>query len=402
MININFLKNKKNIQKILVMIQKRSPISKSDIAKYTNFTPATISYSISNLEKIGLVHEIGQGKSVGGRRPILLELNPNAFYLIGLDLGIDKIIGVITNLHGKIIYKIKTSIDSNSGNEYIIQKMIETTKSLFNNIQRDLRTDIFGIGLSLPGLIDLKKGLSIFAPNLPNWKNVPIVEIFKKTFNLPVIIENDTRAMALAEARYGAGKNFKNIFCVNLGYGIGSGIIINGELYRGTHYTAGEFGHITILPSGPLCRCGNTGCLEAIAGGHAIAASAVRVLSSGPNSKIKDLVNGDLSKVTAKTITDAAKLGDSIALKIIDEIANYIGIGIASAVNLLAPDIVVIGGGFSMAGNLLIDRIKETVKKRAFTTLINFPLIKTTILKEDASSIGAATLMLEEILRGNI
>ena len=389
---------RKNIIDILLTLQRKSPISRAEIARLSNLTPATVSRVVAELHKRGIIREQGPGVSIGGRRPVLIEFNPEAFYLAGIDLGITKVISVIIDLHGNILSKAKLDIDINAGKDRIIEQMFTVTRRVFSNTNELIRNKLAGIGISLSGIIDTKKGLSVFSPSMPNWHNVPIVQLFQNEFHLPVFIENDARAMALAEARYGAGRDYDNLFCINIGHGIGSGIIINKELYRGKTLTAGEFGHMTLVPSGPLCHCGNRGCLDVMAGGHAIAASAIRVVSSGVNTLIKELVEGDIKKITAEVVAHAAKEGDDIALQLLNEVGRYLGIAIASIINLLNPELIVIGGGVSKAGEFFFEEIKNVIKKRAFTTMVKTPEIVTSSLNEDASSIGAAALVLYEII----
>jgi glucokinase len=240
--------------------------------------------------------------------------------------------------------------------------------------------------------------VSIFAPYIPEWRDVPIVETFHDAFGIPTVIENDARAMALGEARYGAGQGYDNIFCVNIGHGIGSGIMVEGRLYRGKHQTAGEFGHLTVLPSGPLCHCGNRGCLEVIAGGHAIAASAIRVVSSGGGELIRTQVGGRIDEITARVVVEAARAGDSAARHLLEEAGRYVGIAVASVANLLDPEIVIIGGGVAGAGDLLFGEIEKTLKERAFTTMVASPSVVPSALGENASAVGAAALVLSEVV----
>jgi len=257
---------------------------------------------------------------------------------------------------------------------------------------------ISGIGLSVPGLIDIKRGLSIFAPNIPDWHNIPLVELFQKRFSLPVYIENDARAMALGEARFGAARGYENILCINVGHGIGGGLIVNGELYRGSSSAAGEIGHQTIIPTGPLCHCGNRGCLEIMASGYAIAASAIRVVNAGGNTIIRDIVDGKIDKITAEVVSKAALMGDVIAIKLIKEAGQYLGIGLANAINLFSPQIVIIGGGVALSGDILFDEVRNIINDRAFITMISRPEIIPSMLGENASVLGASALVLSNTI----
>lgn len=333
----------------------------------------------------------------------MIEFDPEAFYLAGVDLGITKVIAIVADLHGRVVAKAKLDIEVHSGREHILSRMFEAARMVLAGPREPIRKKVAGLGLSVPGLVDAERGLSLFAPNIPDWQGVPLVGLFQREFGIPTYLENDARAMALGEARYGAGKNCRNLLCVNIGHGIGCGIIINGELYRGTGFTAGEIGHITIIPSGPLCHCGNRGCLEVMAGGHAISASAIRVAKTGVKTLIRDLVGGEINMITAEVVFEAANRGDSAAQELLKEAGRYIGIGLASAVNLLGPDMIVIGGGVARAGAFIIDEVTATIKERAFTTMALAPVIAPSALGEDASCIGAcAFVMGRTIMQGEL
>jgi glucokinase len=204
--------------------------------------------------------------------------------------------------------------------------------------------------------------------------------------------------MALGEARLGAGRGSKNMFVINLGRGIGGGMILNGELYRGSFSASGEIGHITVNPSGPTCSCGNRGCLEVMASGPAIAASALRILASGGASAIKEMVDGKLDLITSELVSAAAAQGDPLALRLMTEAAEYIGIGLATVVNLFAPERIILGGGVASAGDFFLEAIRKTVAERAYTYERVRPEFVRSKLGDESACIGAAALVLENIL----
>lgn len=386
-----------NILAVLQVLRQASPISRADIARVTGLTPATVSNVVSIIAGAGMVREVGFGESDGGRPPVLVQFEPGAFYLAGVDLGCSKIIAVVTDLEGKAISRARLDLHVNVGKEGIVSRMFEAAREALREAG-PAGNRIAGIGLSVPGLIDVANGVSVFAPNIPSWHDVPIADLFREEFGLPSWVENDARAMALGEARFGAGRGRENLLCVNVGRGIGAGLILNGELYRGERGSAGEIGHTTVDPNGPVCPCGNNGCLEVVAAGPAIAAAAIRAVSTGASTTIRDLVDGRVENITAEVVSAAAQEGDVLAKRLILEAGRYLGIGIANAVNLFSPEMVVIGGGVSRAGELLFEEVRSTVRKRAFTTMVNLPQIVPSELGEDASSVGAAALVLEEML----
>ncbi|HPU75930.1 MAG TPA: ROK family protein [Bacillota bacterium] len=386
-----------NVLAALNVIRGTSGLSRADIARATGLTPATVSSVVSILVSAGIVRETGYGESSGGRPPLLLEFNPDAFYIAGVDLGVSKVITVVTNLEGEVVSRARLEIDAQAGPEAIISRLLDATHAAFADAGEAV-AKIAGIGLSVPGLIDPERGLSVFAPNIPGWSNIAIAQRFRSEFGLPCWVENDARAMAIGEAMFGAGRGYQNILCVNAGRGIGAGIIVNGEIYRGKQSGAGELGHMTVDPNGPMCPCGNHGCLEVMAAGPSIAAAAIRAVSSGAGTVIRDLTGGRIEEITAEVVSEAANRGDALAQGFIRESGRYLGIGIANAVNLLSPEIVVIGGGVARAGGILFDEVRKTVQRRAFTTMVNLPPIVPSARGEDASSIGAAALVFEEML----
>ncbi|MEA4884151.1 MAG: ROK family protein [Clostridia bacterium] len=393
-----------NVLTVLDVLRNTHGLSRADIARATGLTPATVSSVVSILISSGIAHEVGYGESSGGRPPVILEFNPQAFYIAGVDLGVTKVIAVVADLEGTVVSRTRLELDVQEGPAAIISRLIEATHEAIGaastafGAESDARPRIVGIGLSMPGLIDAERGISLFAPNIPEWSDIPIVELFHKEFSLPCWVENDARAMALGEAMFGAGRGYEDILCVNVGRGIGAGIIVNGDIYRGRQGSAGELGHMTVDPNGPICPCGNRGCLEVMAAGPAIAASAIRAVSTGSNTRIREMVGGRIEAITAEVVSEAAKQGDALAEMLVREAGRYLGIGIANAVNLLSPELVVIGGGVARAGDILFDEVRKTVRERAFTTMVNLPEIVPSAQGEDSSSIGAAALVFEEML----
>ena len=216
----------------------------------------------------------------------------------------------------------------------------------------------------------------------------------KERFRLPVVVDNVVRAMAMGELWFGAGRGLENFFCVGLGYGIGSSIVIEKQIYSGSTGTSGEFGHMTIDKSGPLCDCGCYGCLEAIASANAISKQARFAISNGANSMMFDIIHGNLNDINAKVVFDAAKAGDSLANTIVNQVTVYLGIAISNVINLLDPQLIILGGGVSQAGNFLLNPLLDEVSRHILP--VKEPHIVISSLGEDAVAIGAATFLLKE------
>jgi len=391
----------KNTLAVLNVLHQEHRISRADIARLTRLTPATISTIISRLEKFGIVQNLGLGQSKGGRRPMIIEFHPEAFYLAGVDIGVSKAVSLVIDLHGNVISRSRLDIAPEMNRESSLKAILNMTKEVFSSL-KSAQSKIMGIGISIAGLVDPEKGIALKAPNLPEWHDTPLIDIFQKEFDLFCCLENDAKAMALGEVRLGAGRKCKNVFCALIGKGIGGGIIINGELYRGNHTAAGEFGHITVNHAGPVCNCGNRGCLEVMASGTAIAASAIRTVNTGIHTSIRKLVKGKIEKITAEVVATAARQGDEVALRLMNEAAQYIGIGLADVINLLSPEFIIIGGGVSGAGDFFIEEIKKTVEQRAFSYGLSAPEFALSTLGENASAIGAALLVMEKMINKDL
>ncbi|MGQ9621843.1 MAG: ROK family protein [Candidatus Caldatribacteriaceae bacterium] len=262
---------------------------------------------------------------------------------------------------------------------------------------------VLAAGIGVPGLIDWKTGVGILLPNFPGkWRGVPVKEWLEKRLEVPVAVINDVRAITLAEKRFGAGKNVQSLVMVAIGTGIGGGVVIDGELYIGKDGSAGEFGHITVEPSGVRCGCGNRGCLEAYASGPAMVAQALRALVQQNDTLIRDLVGDDLARVTPKVIAEAAKMGDSVALEIIERSGAYIGQALSCICVVVNPEMIVIGGGVAQAGELLFESICKGLRERLFMVPVDTMEFVPAELGLDAGVVGTATWAKERLERGVI
>jgi len=385
-----------NYSLILRYIKIDGPISRIDLANKTGLNPSTISRAIKTLENLNLVTELSIGESQGGRRPVLLGLDNTKYHIVGVDIGATKITTVIVDLKGEIKteyqHKIKSMKDG------IIDLSIKDVNKCISKVLIDFYKNtntkkIIGIGVGLHGMVDKDKGISIFAPNF-GWRNVEIADLIENKFDLNTVVDNDVRAMALGEYWFGAAQNIHNFITLNIGYGIGSGIMIDGRLYRGSHSMAGEVGHTTVDEDGPYCNCGNYGCLEVLASGPAIAKEARKLIKRGRKSIISELVNNNLNKIDGETVFEAAEKDDLLSQQVFQTAGSYLGIGIANMVNIIDPELLILGGGVSNAEEYLIDNLKGVLKHKVLGEL---PDIKTAKLSEYAGAVGASVLIMEKI-----
>lgn len=313
-------------------------------------------------------------------------------YSIGVDLGGTNITIALVDLKGKIKNKVKISTQADKNAEFIVKTIIENIKVLVQDVQR---SQLIGIGIGAAGQIDHLRGVIKFSPNL-HWRNVPIVKEIKKEFNLPVYIDNDANVACYGEFLFGAGQGSQNIICVTLGTGVGGGIIINRKIYRGAGGGAGEIGHITVESNGRKCNCGNHGCMEAYVGAPHIRERCIEKIKSGRKSIVTRIVEGSLAKITPKVLEEAAFYKDKLSQEIWQETGMYLGVGLASLINIFNPEKIIIGGGVANAGTLLSGPMLKTIKERALAVSLQDVKIVRAKLGEEAGVIGAAMLVLSE------
>jgi glucokinase len=300
-------------------------------------------------------------------------------FIISIDLGGTNLKIGLFNLKYKIITRQFLSTESFKNKENLILAIINSINTLIKNANLN-RATILGVGLGLPGPIDIKRGLVHFFPNIPGFKDVKLKNILEKKLRLPIFLDNDANLMCLAEHRLGAARGFKNVICLTLGTGVGGGIIINNSLYRGNNFAAGEIGHIPINEIGPRCNCGSMGCLEAYIGNRRILKAAKRVFRSN---------------ISLEELSDLAKKKNPDALRLWSSVGRRLGIALAGVVNLLNPDCIVIGGGVAGAGRILFRKVRETILARAMSVQARHVKIFKAKLGNDAGLIGAAILVKE-------
>lgn len=311
---------------------------------------------------------------------------------IGIDVGGTNVKIALVDGEGKIIYSNSVPTYAQMGYEYTVNNIKQAIRDLMKETNTDAK-EIEGIGFDFPGQVDYKTGVVKLAPNIPGWVNVPIAQMIEEEFNIPTRIDNDVRCAALGELKFGAGKGCENFVCITVGTGIGSGLVINGQLVRGAANAAGEIGHIKLqMNGGPICGCGDTGCLEAFASGPSIVAMAQEYLKGGKSTKFREMAGAD-GEITPYIVAKAAEAGDPVAKRIFEIVGTYIGMGLVSVINLLNPEKVIIGGGVAAAGDLLLEPIRKTVKERAMVVAGNSVEIVPAQLGNSAGVIGASMLV---------
>ena len=300
-------------------------------------------------------------------------------FIIGIDLGGTNLKIALLDLKYNIIYKNVLSTKGFVKKENLVLAIINSINGIIRNSNLN-KKNILGVGLGLPGPIDIKRGLVHFFPNIPGWKEVKLKSILNKKLRLPIFLDNDANLMCLAEYKLGAGKLFKNVVCLTLGTGVGGGIIIDGKLYRGSSSLAGEIGHMPINEKGPRCTCGGFACLETYIGNNRIIKEARRLFKRN---------------ISLEELSSLAKKQNNKAKAFWSKVAEHLGIALAGVVNLLNPDCIVIGGGVAGAGSILFDKVRETITKRAMSVQAKHVKLFKARLGNDAGVIGAAILVKE-------
>ena len=310
---------------------------------------------------------------------------------IGIDVGGTNVKIALVDGDGKIIYSNSVPTYAQMGYEYTVNNIKQAIKDLMKETNTEAK-DIQGIGFDFPGQVDCKTGVVKNAPNIPGWVNVPIAQMIEDEFHIPTRIDNDVRCAALGELKFGAGRGCENFVCITVGTGIGSGLVINGKVVRGAANAAGEIGHIKLqMEDGPLCGCGDSGCLEAFASGPSIVAMAQEYLKGGKSAKFRELA-GD-GEITPYIVAKAAEAGDPVARRIFEKMGYYIGMGLTSVINLLNPEKIIIGGGVAECGELLLDPIRRTINERAMKVQREAVEIVPAELGNSAGVIGASMLV---------
>ncbi|MBN2542580.1 ROK family protein [bacterium] len=308
---------------------------------------------------------------------------------IGVDLGGSFIkIGLISS-KGRIL-QFKEEPTPEGGPETILQGILTLILTFVKEYSNEY--EILGVGIGLPGVVQFKEGFVINPPNMPGWKSFNVLQFFKSKLDLPVFIDNDANVMALAEAVWGAGKDCRQIVCLTLGTGVGGGIVIDKELYHGASGGAGELGHVIVQAGGRQCGCGNKGCLEAYLGANYIIAHTVELLDSYPAS-ILNKIYSESAELTPPDILEAVKADDPLGMKIVDEMAYYLGIGIGSIINVFNPDMVIIGGGLCNFGEYLLGPARKVAEECAMEGLFEDVKIVQAEFKNRAGVIGAGSLV---------
>ena len=321
--------------------------------------------------------------------PTMKETGEDRRPVLAIDIGGTKILAVIVSSDGEVTVREYQLTMADEGRQEVLNRLFSVVDRLLEK-SRTEASQLDAISIAAAGAIDSVKGLITHSPHLPGWCNVPLKDIIAERYRLSTFLINDASAAALGEHRLGAGRGASNLVYLTVSTGIGGGIIIGGRLYLGTSGSAGELGHMTIDVNGSRDSCGNIGCLEQMASGTAIADAAKRRLREGKSSTLTRMVDGEIENVTAEKVALAARDGDRLASEVIHRAACYLGAGLTNIVNIFNPEMIVVGGGVSKMGDLLLEPARQVVAERAFELPAEAVHIVTAELGDDAGVLGAA------------
>ena len=360
-------------------------IARVDLARQLGLTRAAVTEIVNDLMKARVVREMNNQKA-GGRIPVELEVNPEFGKVVGVDMGATHVTLILADSSAHVIKELEFDLDINLGPEKCLKQVDENYCELLSNSGL-AKSDIKAVGFGVPGPVVSDIGIVDAPPIMPGWSRFPIRDYLQKNWGVQVSLNNDAELGALGEWAYGAGRGEHNLCYLKVGTGVGAGILLEGQIYRGTTGTAGEIGHMTIDENGPKCSCGNRGCLEAFTGGRAIAQKAMDVVRSGERTDLANIK--PVENITLKDVVAAARRGDLISQQLFKESGTHLGTAIAGMVNLFNPSMVVIGGGVSQIGDLLLEPIRHTVQQRSLLVASQAVRITSALLGRRSSGIGA-------------
>jgi predicted NBD/HSP70 family sugar kinase len=389
--------NKRNVLNTVFDLNRKGiAVSRSCLSEKTGLSLATVIRFVSEFIADGIIEEFDELESTGGRKPLSLRINPDYAYVISVDIGTFSAKIGIVKINGQISHKeiipVKDDMAPTVG-----LTLEELYRKLDEIIAGQGSEKLLGIAVGISGMVNCREGRIIFCPNISGWDNVPIVDLLSSKYNTAVFLDTSPRCMALAEQWFGAGKDIANQIFASFGYGsIGSGIIIDNRLFRGSGGFAGELGHVQVVSDGLGCTCGNFGCIEMyVTLPMMIKKIKADVRENAGYSPVKFLVN-DISEIDRDTVIQALKEGDKIVREVITEAGKFIGIALANMANLFNPELIVLGGGVIESFPEIVDEVDRTIKKKSLVTIQKNLKLKQSALGWDASIIGGAILVLQE------
>jgi glucokinase-like ROK family protein len=381
---------------VVSAIRREGPLSRTDLSERLDYSRASVTGIVGRMITAQILEEAGEGKSAGGRRPYLLDINPELGYVVGVDIGATSFDVALADFRGTLLERTAEPADVRQPPDGFLARVSDVIDGLL--ARQGLTPErIIAIGVGVPGPVEFVSGVLIAPPLMPLWEGFSIKNCLNERFPLArVAVDNDVNIMAKGEQQAGAGKRLDNFLFIKIGTGIGCGIIAHGEVYRGADGCAGDVGHICVDYNGPVCHCGNQGCLEIMAAGPAIAALGRERAEAGESPFLAARL-AERGRLTAEDVGDAAAAGDRAAIEIIRRSGQMIGGVLAGLVNFYNPQAIFIGGGVSRIGHSLLSSIRQSILRRATALSTRRLRIEYSRLGEDAGVFGAIWLALEHV-----
>lgn len=374
-----------NRSTVLNMIKTVGPIDRAELARRTGLSAATVTGITAELISDDLVFEKAPGNSRGGRRPILLALNARGSFVVGLKVTETQVIGALTDLEATVLEKRSDTLLDRTP-EHVIETLVASVHALIQSQNIEL-SKLLGVGVGLAGIIDTERGVLRQSPFF-GWHDLPLRQLLHKKLNVPVYIDNDVNTLTLTEKWFGSGYAVDNFLTVTIGRGVGLGIVVNGQFYRGASGGAGEFGHTVIEPNGPLCDCGKRGCLEAFVGDPGLLRMAAESMTNAP--------------ATSEQLLAAANQGDPLARAVFARAGEVLGRGIANLINIFNPSHVLISGEGVRVGEWLFPAMRQAIQLHVMPGLVGDTAIRIDTWGDDAWARGAAGLVLRELFESPV
>ena len=389
-----------NLSVIMHHLRENAPISRASLADITGLNKTTVSSLVRELIDRQFVREVGYeaaGSGRGaGRLAMLLTLNPRAGYIVSMEIGVDFLMAICTNFAPDTMWQHTEEIDPDMGQQVIIDRLLALLYQGLNIGNQYCQT-LLGVAVGVPGLVDQTSGTLLFAPNL-RWENVPLRTQLEGLIDSPLIVDNEANIAALGEHYFGAARGYNEVLYLSAGVGLGGGLVHNGQIFSGVTGFGSEFGHMTMDPDGEICNCGNRGCWETQVSQQALFRYMRRSAGQGNKTMLTEMTGGNLGALTVPLVVEAAQQKDQMALEALEVLGRHLGIGIASLVNAVNPELVVFGGIMCLASNYLLPAIEYELKKRALRW--NREAIKVVVAKhgQEACVMGGVARIFQEVL----
>jgi glucokinase-like ROK family protein len=383
---------------ILQAIRKKTTLSKKEISEITGFSRTTVSNSVNSLIEKETILQAGLSTSSGGRPSTIYKLNDKKGLLLGVDIGATSLDLLGTTLSGKRLFRHSEHAVIGDGPDLILRRICDLLHDLLEI--KNITDNILGIGIGVPGPVDFNSGMVVSPPIMPGWDQYPIIEFMSQEFpDTLVVVDNDVNIMAIGEHAIGKAVGIDNFIYVKIGTGIGAGIILNNQIFRGSEGCAGDIGHICVDKNGPICSCGNIGCLESLAGGNAISRIAEKATFEGKSSELlSEKLNKSTGTLSAKDVGQAAQEGDQFSIELIRECGFLIGDVLSSLVNFMNPQMIVLGGGVSNFGGFFLSTIRQTILNRSLPLATKNLEVVFSAIPNDVGVVGAINLVMDIVL----